>query len=76
MTSLSCTESGKHILEFLDGELGDDLRILVEAHLQACPSCSSRAEFERRLRAMLRGLQQGPDVDGARERVASVLERI
>ena len=38
---------------YLDGECPADVEHLVTAHLTDCPPCMDRADFERRLRAML-----------------------
>ena len=39
--------------EFLDGEVQTDISTAVEAHLQECPPCMDRADFERRVRQLV-----------------------
>ena len=38
---------------FLDGECPKNVETVVEEHLQACPPCLERADFERRVRALV-----------------------
>ena len=49
-------DCGKVISElqtYLDGEVGPDFAQAVAAHLHECPPCEDRAEFERRVRAII-----------------------
>jgi anti-sigma factor (TIGR02949 family) len=54
--TIRCEEALRHLAAFLDGELEPDERAGVEHHLDACRSCYSRAEFERRLQSQLADL--------------------
>lgn len=38
---------------FLDGECPDDVEAAVADHLRACPPCLDRADFEKRVRALV-----------------------
>ncbi|MEE8602569.1 mycothiol system anti-sigma-R factor [Euzebya tangerina] len=38
---------------FLDGECASDAEQVIEQHLQDCPPCLHRADFERRLRELV-----------------------
>jgi anti-sigma factor (TIGR02949 family) len=38
---------------FLDGECPDDVEAEVAEHLSECPPCLDRADFERKVRAMV-----------------------
>ncbi|CAN5713438.1 hypothetical protein BH24ACT15_BH24ACT15_21720 [soil metagenome] len=38
---------------FLDGECPQDVHRVVEEHLRLCPPCLDRADFERKLRALV-----------------------
>jgi anti-sigma factor (TIGR02949 family) len=49
-TPINCEEALRLLAEFLDHELHAGERQGVERHLEACRSCFSRAEFERRLK--------------------------
>jgi anti-sigma factor (TIGR02949 family) len=55
---IRCEEALRRLASYLDGDLGPDERTDVERHLDACRSCYSRAEFERRLHAQLARLGQ------------------
>ncbi|CAN5249183.1 hypothetical protein BH23ACT9_BH23ACT9_39070 [soil metagenome] len=41
------------IQTFLDGECPDDVEAAMAAHLSACPPCLDRADFERKVRALV-----------------------
>lgn len=63
---IDCEEALRRLAEFLDHELDATPGAEVERHLEACRSCYSRAEFERRLKDRLLELRQLP-VDAAFE---------
>ncbi len=48
---IDCEEVIEQLFDFLDRELDEELSARIDAHLQRCRDCFSRAEFERRLRA-------------------------
>ena len=48
-----CMEALKEIERLLDGELPDELRIKVQAHLSGCGPCMDRTEFRRHLKEMV-----------------------
>lgn len=48
-----CSEFLDRLESFLDREAGPDVRATVEAHMQDCPPCGHRADFEARLRAIV-----------------------
>ena len=47
---MSCEEATAYVHEFLDHELSEDRHSAVRAHLEACPSCWRKFEFEQELR--------------------------
>jgi anti-sigma factor (TIGR02949 family) len=51
--SIDCEEVLRSIERFLDGELSEDVRADVAEHLGRCGPCMDRAEFRRRLKALL-----------------------
>jgi mycothiol system anti-sigma-R factor len=55
---------------FLDGELGDDLRVEIEEHLILCGPCTDHSDFHRNLKALIRSKC------GCDEVPAHLLERI
>lgn len=69
---MNCEEALRLLAEHLDGELGADRAAEVDAHLERCRSCFTRAEFERRLKAELARLGRVPPRTELEER----LERI
>lgn len=48
---ITCEEVIEQIYEFLDQELDSTLSDRINAHLERCRDCFTRAEFEKRLRA-------------------------
>ena len=48
---ITCEEVIEHLLAFLDRELDSETSERIDAHLQRCRDCFTRAEFEKRLRA-------------------------
>ena len=53
MSPIDCERALRKIEVYLDGELEPPEAEIVRAHLGDCPPCGSRAEFQRRLRAIL-----------------------
>jgi anti-sigma factor RsiW len=53
--AIRCEEAVRLLAAYLDGELDRPEHLDVEQHLDACRSCYSRAEFERRLKSQLLG---------------------
>lgn len=56
--AIDCETALARLAEYLDDELGAKPGAELERHIEACRSCYSRAEFERRLRARLRELRR------------------
>ena len=50
---LDCEEVLRVMFAYVDGELSVTESAEVDAHLERCRSCFSRAEFERRLKARI-----------------------
>lgn len=59
---IDCEEAIRRLATYLDRELDAEAAAEVEAHLERCRSCFSRAEFERRLRERLRQEMGGAPV--------------
>ena len=70
---LNCEEALRLLAAFLDHELDGDDREGVERHLDACRSCFSRAEFERRLKAELTRVRREEVTPGFEERVRRLI---
>ena len=48
---ITCEEVIEQLFAFLDRELDSETSERIDAHLQRCRDCFTRAEFEKRLRA-------------------------
>jgi mycothiol system anti-sigma-R factor len=48
-----CAKVIRELELYLDGETVDSVEALIARHLDECPPCLDRAEFERRLRAII-----------------------
>jgi anti-sigma factor (TIGR02949 family) len=55
---IDCEQALRQIFEFIDHELGDSERKVMQHHLHTCKSCFSRMEFERRLKEKLGALRE------------------
>ncbi len=54
-----CQSIDPFVTPFVDGELADAERHLVEAHLRACPPCHSRVAAERAVHDLVRDRRDG-----------------
>ncbi len=50
-----CNEFLDQLQLYLDAECGPDTRAKVEAHMEDCPPCGHRADFDRRLKEIVAG---------------------
>jgi predicted anti-sigma-YlaC factor YlaD len=39
--SMSCREMAEHLSDYIDGEIREDLRSLIDAHRGDCPPCEA-----------------------------------
>lgn len=53
---MNCHELELQLTPYVDGELGPDERVEIEAHLAGCGPCAHRAEVERHNLSLLRAL--------------------
>jgi anti-sigma factor (TIGR02949 family) len=72
---IRCEEALRRLGAYLDGELGPHDRTDVERHLDACRSCYSRAEFERRLQVQLATLGRREPAPEFRARLQGLVRR-
>ncbi|MGH7539377.1 MAG: anti-sigma factor family protein [Gemmatimonadota bacterium] len=72
---MRCEEAIRLLAEYLDGGLGDEHGVGLRRHLEACRSCWSRAEFERRLRAQLAGLRRREVTPAFERRIRTLIRR-
>ena len=57
--NIGCEEALKHLLAYLDQEVGEVKHREVERHLAICRTCFSRAECEQSLKTRLREAGRG-----------------
>ena len=70
MSEVSCEEVLRDIELYVDGELDRVRSLELDEHLQGCGSCLGRADFRRRLKAVVRS-KWGPQApEGLFERIA------
>ncbi|HWL45075.1 MAG TPA: zf-HC2 domain-containing protein [Ilumatobacter sp.] len=50
----NCRETIAELDAFLDGELSDDVRTHIHAHLEGCTDCLSAFDFQAELKAAIR----------------------
>ncbi len=71
---MNCEETLEKLWQYLDKELDGESTSELQRHLEECRHCFSKAEFEQRLRTMLRrscsGDQAPPEL---RERLSKLL---
>jgi anti-sigma factor (TIGR02949 family) len=74
VNDIDCAQALKRLIEFIDRELTDADRDVIERHLQTCRSCLSRAEFERALKGKLRGLSHGDVPSKTLDRITALMQ--
>jgi len=68
-----CKEAVERLYHFLDGELTDERRVMIQRHLDACSDCIEAFEFEVELRAaIVRGCRE-PVPESLRVRVFNAI---
>ncbi len=71
---MNCEQVIEHLWPFLDGELDGETSADLTRHLDECRRCFSRAEFERRVKTMIRQSCEGEQVPGPlQERMRTLL---
>lgn len=73
-TQFDCEEAVAKLLEYLDGELDETGRRLMESHLETCRECFNRAEFERRLGERVAQTASVPAPESFRRRVRGLID--
>jgi anti-sigma factor (TIGR02949 family) len=74
MNDIDCEQALKRILEFVDRELADEEREVVDRHLHTCRSCFSRMEFERQLKGKLQALSSDDAPSQTRDRIKALIQ--
>jgi anti-sigma factor (TIGR02949 family) len=68
LSEISCNEVLAEIQAFVDGELPADRSVDLAEHLIECSPCLDRADFQRKLKEILR-TKCGPSTDSCPEHV-------
>ena len=68
-----CEEALHELYHFLDGELTDDRRRLISAHLDGCSSCLGVFDFEVELRRVVSQRCRDTVPESLRERIARAI---
>ena len=74
--ALDCEEVLRVIFAYLDGELQGMEQEAVDAHLERCRSCFSRADFERRLKRRMTDLASQEPSPAFEHRIRSLIDRL
>jgi|AmaraimetFIIA100_FD_contig_71_716873_length_3063_multi_6_in_0_out_0_1 mycothiol system anti-sigma-R factor len=72
---MNCQDCLDRMWQYIDGELDVESTDELQRHLVQCRECFSEAEFERRLKEMVRhacGAERAPD--RLRERLTKILQ--
>ncbi len=72
---LNCDEAIRMLFEFLDNELDEHNHTAVEAHLHDCRACFSHAEFDKRLRGLVKGKDTSNAPDTLRDRIKKITDQ-
>jgi mycothiol system anti-sigma-R factor len=69
----SCREVLTELQTYLDGECGEELEVVLRRHLDDCPPCLDRADFQRELRALVASRCRDAAPSGLLDRVVATL---
>jgi mycothiol system anti-sigma-R factor len=70
---INCEKALRHLFEYIDRDLDQDLQAQMEQHMEHCRSCFSRLEFEQTLKQHLHNSSTEHAPDSLRDRVGSLL---
>ncbi len=71
---IPCEQVIEHLFAFLDEELDDEITDRIEAHLQRCRDCFTRAEFEKHLRARVRNAAETRAPNTLHRRIRRIID--
>jgi len=71
-----CTEAAELLYSYMDGQLTEERRVLIAAHLDACPPCLDAFDFEAELRTVISQRCRDRVPDQLRQRVADALRQL
>lgn len=73
---LSCKDAVRQLWEYLDGNVTEDDRDAIEAHLSVCKRCCGEVEFAEELRGFLERNGREEMEQETHSRLISFLEQI
>jgi len=69
-----CSETLRELYGYLDGELTDEGRAHIRAHLDDCSPCLATFDFQAELRMVIRNRCVDKVPDALRDRIAQAIE--
>lgn len=73
--SPDCRQVIKTLYDYLDGELTEERRHVIQAHLEGCSPCLEAFDFEAELKAVIARRCREEVPEGLRRRVAQALSQ-
>jgi anti-sigma factor RsiW len=75
--ALTCSEIGKLVHPYLDGEFSDEDRVALETHTQECDACRELVQYEMAFKASMRAKLSSPRASSSlRRRVLASLDEV
>lgn len=71
-----CSEAVELLYHYLDGELTEERRIVIQNHLDDCPPCFSAFDFETELRVIVAQRCRERVPESLRIRVAEAIRNL
>lgn len=71
-----CDETLHELYHFLDGELTEERRAHIRAHLEGCPPCFEAFDFEAELKIVIQSRCQERVPDDLRRRIAEAIGHV
>lgn len=63
MSNLSCAEAKQHVYGYLDNELDQQTRQMVDGHLAECSTCTAEYDLERTIANLVISSSSSLDLD-------------
>jgi mycothiol system anti-sigma-R factor len=73
MAGRDCDDALHELYSFIDGELTDDVRTRIRQHLEDCPPCFERYDFEAELKLVIGEKCRERVPDGLKDRILDAL---
>ena len=68
-----CADALHELYHFLDGELTEEKKVLIQGHLEGCPPCYEAFDFEAEIKAYIASKCREKSPDALRARIAEVI---